>query len=378
MKNIKAPYTFDRVVRLLIGLAIIVVLILLVKKLSAVLVPFLIAWMIAYLLHPTVHFFQYRLRFKSKVLAITTTLLLFFGSITGIFWLVVPQVAKEFNKMTVLIQNFSQNFDFLGILPVSWQEVIMEFFSNTNFNELLGNPNLMEIIKKIAPQLWTMLNSSLNFVLGLMVVVIVLLYLIFILKDYENITGGFPAIIPVKYRALVTGILHDIETGMSRYFRGQALVALIVGVLFIIGFLIIGFPMAIVFGAFVGLLNLVPYLQTVAIVPAALLTVLKAAEPGHSFGGVLLGVIIVFVVVQIIQDLFLVPKIMGNVTGLKPAVILLSLSIWGSLMGVIGLIIALPLTTLIISYYKRWIIGDDDLNDEERNQAIETEPHELE
>jgi predicted PurR-regulated permease PerM len=148
---------------------------------------------------------------------------------------------------------------------------------------------------------------------------------------------------------------------MNRYFRGQALVALIVGVLFAIGFVIIDLPMAIIFGIFVGILNLVPYLQTVAIVPGIFLVILKASEPGQSFGGVVLAVVIVFVVVQLFQDLFLVPKIMGKVTGLKPAVILLSLSVWGSLMGIIGMIIALPLTTLIVSYYKRWVLGDENM-----------------
>ena len=68
-----------------------------------------------------------------------------------------------------------------------------------------------------------------------------------------------------------------------------------------------------------------------------------------------------FVVVQGIQDLFLVPKIMGKAMGLNPAVILLSLSIWGSLLGIVGMIIALPITTLLISYYKRFILNKEEL-----------------
>jgi predicted PurR-regulated permease PerM len=80
---------------------------------------------------------------------------------------------------------------------------------------------------------------------------------------------------------------------------------------------------------------------------------------------VLLGCFIVFVVVQGIQDLFLVPKIMGKAMGLNPAVILLSLSIWGSLLGIVGMIIALPITTLLISYYKRFILNKEELPIEE-------------
>ena len=64
----------------------------------------------------------------------------------------------------------------------------------------------------------------------------------------------------------------------------------------------------------------------------------------------------VYLIVQSIQDLVLTPKIMGNAMGLNPAIILLSLSIWGSLLGFLGLIIALPLTTLVLSYYDQYVI----------------------
>ena len=69
--------------------------------------------------------------------------------------------------------------------------------------------------------------------------------------------------------------------------------------------------------------------------------------------------ILVFIVVQLIEDIFIVPRVMGKVTGLNPAIILLSLSIWGTLLGFVGMIIALPLTTLFLSYYERYVIGDE-------------------
>jgi predicted PurR-regulated permease PerM len=208
------------------------------------------------------------------------------------------------------------------------------------------------------------------------VLIIIFLYLVFILLDYEKIADGIKNIIPPKYRALGSEIFDDIQSGMNRYFRGQALIALIVGIMFSIGFSIIGLPMAIVFGLFVGLLNLVPYLQTIAVVPALLLVVLQSAQTGQSFLSAFLGLFIVFIIVQGTQDLILVPRIMGKVTGLHPAVILLSLSIWGSLMGMIGLIVALPLTTLIISYYKRFVLRESEENSE-LTETIKTENPDL-
>lgn len=102
---------------------------------------------------------------------------------------------------------------------------------------------------------------------------------------------------------------------------------------------------------------MVPYLQTVAIVPGMLLAVIKAAEYDQNFFVAALSVLAVFAAVQVIEEVLLTPKIMGKATGLNPAIILLSLSIWGSLFGMVGMILALPVTTLMISYYKRFVIA---------------------
>ncbi len=114
---------------------------------------------------------------------------------------------------------------------------------------------------------------------------------------------------------------------------------------------------------FIGLLNLVPYLQLVGLIPALLLALLKALETGNSFWHEAFLVLLVISIVQIIQDTFLVPRIMGKAYNLNPAVILLSLSIWGSLLGIIGLFLALPLTTVLISFYKKFVLHS---NSEER------------
>ena len=114
--------------------------------------------------------------------------------------------------------------------------------------------------------------------------------------------------------------------------------------------------MAIGLGLFIGLLNMVPYLQLVGFIPTILLAIVKAADTGESFWIILFSALVVFAVVQMIQDSFLTPKIMVRVTGLNSAIILLSLSVWGSLLGVMGMIIALPMTTLMLTYYQRYII----------------------
>jgi predicted PurR-regulated permease PerM len=136
----------------------------------------------------------------------------------------------------------------------------------------------------------------------------------------------------------------------------------------------VGLPLAIAMGLFLGVLNLVPYLKTIAIVPGTFLAFLQSVETGQSFLSVMLWLVAIFMFIQVIEDMFLVPKIMGKVTGLNPAIILLSLSVWGSLMGMIGLIIALPLTTLIISYYKRFVLNEKKVEEDELIENNNAEP----
>ena len=214
----------------------------------------------------------------------------------------------------------------------------------------------MEGVKVALPKVWNVISQSVSILSSVFTLTMMFLYTLFILLDYEDICTGWPNLLPESYRSFAVQLVHDVEVSMNKYFRGQALVALCVGILFSIGFLIIDFPIAIGLGMFIGLLNMVPYLQLIGFVPAILLAIVKAADTGQNFWMIMLLVLIVFAVVQAIQDTFLTPKIMGHVTGLNSAIILLSLSIWGSLLGILGMIIALPLTTLIITYYQQYVI----------------------
>jgi predicted PurR-regulated permease PerM len=154
--------------------------------------------------------------------------------------------------------------------------------------------------------------------------------------------------------------MGDVQKALNNYIRGQGLVALIMGILFCIGFTIIDFPMAIGLGILIGIMDLVPYLHTFALIPTVLLALLKSADTGQSFWIILAGALIVFIVVQLICDMIVTPKVMGSAMGLNPAILLLSLSVWGALLGFIGLIIALPLTTLLIAYYKRYVTKEEE------------------
>ena len=375
MEQTERPYTFDRVVRIVITLTVLTALFFLTRRLSGVLLPFLIAWLLAYLLQPVVHFFQYKLKFKYRFVAIFATLLLFIGILTGLGFLLVPMMISEIEKAIVLINSFFRNVDVNSILPIAWQNQLAEYLNQLNLQTLLGDDKFMSIVQKLLPQVWNFIGSSLNFVLGLAVIVIIFLYLFFILMDYERISEKWIELVPIKYRPLITNIVQDVQDGMNRYFRGQALIAMCVGILFMIGLSIIRLLLAIVLGLCIGILNLGPYLELLGIIPCAFMALLKASETNENFWMIALSIAAVWLTVQAIQDLILVPRIMGKYTGLHPALILLSLSIWGSLLGFAGMIIALPITSLILSYYKRFIIkGENIEHPNAPNQEHATSP----
>ena len=362
--------TFDRFIRILFGLALCFIVYLLLKKLSGVLMPFIIAWLTAYMLNPFVKFVQYKCKVKYRWLAIVITFLLFVVLVGGILWMIIPSVINEISTLKDIVVKYVKDNN----LPDLFTEYIMPYITSTeDVGQYFSVSDLTTFLNTMLPKIFSVVSSSISAVWGVVMFLITFIYLFYILMDYDKMSSGYIKFVPKSKRAFVQGLVSDVEEGMNSYFRGQSLVALCVGILFSIGFLIIGFPMAIPLGLFIGFLNLVPYLQIIGIVPTVILSLLKAYETNQNFWGILVSALLVFAIVQIIQDGFLVPKIMGNVTALNGAVILLSLSVWGVLLGFVGLIIALPLTTLLISYYKRYVIGpatDEDSTDKPKLESV--------
>lgn len=366
--------TFDSFIRGVIIGGIIIGVLILIKRLSGALLPFFIAWLIAYLIYPLVSFFQYRLKLKNRVISIFCALLTLGGIATAAFYLLVPPMIQEFGRVKDLLMEYFTNNNYGSNVPRNLSEFLRDNVDPQFLQKLFQEKSLLDALKEAVPPLWSLVTESVNLLYGVFTFFIILLYIVFILLDYESIAEGWPRLLPVKYRTFLSGIMNDVKDGMNRYFRGQAFVALCVGILFSIGFLIIDFPLAIGLGLFIGALNLVPYLQIIGFIPTVILAILKAADTGGNFWLILAAALAVFAIVQAIQDGFIVPRVMGKITGLNPAIILLSLSVWGSLMGMLGMIIALPLTTLMLSYYQRFIINKEKIKQDERSESTPLVP----
>lgn len=354
--------TFDRVARWFIVALVAVAAVLLLSRLSKVLLPFFIAWILAYMIYPFVIFLEKKCRLKYRVLSIVVALLVVLAVLTLGAFLVVPPIVEESIRMANLMTVYFNDTLASSELFANLQAMLQNYASNDSLMNIIQHSSVMDFAENLMLKVWEFLSGTLNFAIGLLGSLVVLLYLFFILMDYEKISEGWIRLVPEGKRGFTSMVVQDVKNGMNAYFRGQSLIALLVGILFSIGFLIIDFPMAIGLGLFIGLLNLIPYLQLVGFIPTIILAMVKASDTGQSFWLIMLCALAVFAVVQTIQDVYLTPKIMGHVMGLNPAIILLSLSVWGSLLGIIGLIIALPLTTLLISYYRRFILKETDID----------------
>lgn len=354
--TVPRPFTFDRVVRMLITLAVVIASVWLINELRSVLLPFLVAWLVAYLLEPFVQYNRRLLGVSNRWLPILMTLFECVLIVVAVSVFIVPSILKEMHQVADFIRHYTENGTQISFVPDSLHRYIKESIDFERISKELTRQDIQSLFDTLG----SFIAGGYSFVLGVFNWFIVLLYVVFIMLDYEKLLKGFRRMVPPKYRETTFRIFGDVKDSMNHYFRGQALVAFIVGVLFCIGFSIIGLPMAIVLGLFIGLLNMVPYLQLISLIPSTLLCLVCSVDSDVDFWSIWWATMAVYIIVQCIQDLFLTPKIMGKAMGLNPAIILLSLSVWGTLLGFIGLIIALPLTTLLLAYYDQYISVRED------------------
>ena len=354
-------FTFDRVVQLALFAGLAWGLVLLLDYLSDVLLPFFAGLVVAYFLDPVTNRVQHVI--KQRVLAALFTLVSITLAVSLVVWFMVPMVGNELADMGRTVSKMAANTELAQAakehLPENVWEEVNEILKRDDVKRYLTSDGAVQMAKdtakKLLPGVWGVLSGAANvltFITGLLVI---MLYVVFLLIDYHNMAARWRDYLPPSMRDDVSRFVEEFIQATNRYFRSQALVACCVAVLFAIGFSIIGLPLAILMGIFIGLLNMVPYLQIVGTIPCLLLAGLKALEQGDNFFGALGLVLLVFGVVQLIQETVLVSRFQGEAMGLSPAIILLSISVWGKLLGFLGLILALPLTCLGLIYYRRYL-----------------------
>lgn len=352
----RRPFTFDRTVRIVFTIVGLLAALYLLDILKGVLLPFIVACLIAYMLEPLVKWNKRWMRLQSRFIPVVATLLETVIVIGGCCALFIPYLINETSEMAEMVKTYATSQVHIPFLSDKIHEFLRDNIDFDEISRLLSQDEWKSLIKSTLSSSWSFLTTSVGYLVAAVSWLIVLLYVVFIMLDYDRLMLSFRQLVPHAQRQRVFQIMDDITSAMNHYFRGQALIAFIVGVLFAIGFMIIGLPLGVVLGLFIGVLNMVPYLQLISLPITAILCLVWTVSTGGDFWLIFWEAMAVYVIVQCIQDLFLTPKIMGKAMGLNPAIILLSLSVWGCLLGFMGLIIALPLTTLLLSYYNLYVI----------------------
>lgn len=357
----RREFTFDRIARMLVLSVLILLIYVAVQAIWSVILPFLLAGIFAYVMMPLVRFFQYTLRLRSRGLSVILTLLLLGAVVYLAVIFIIPSINAEIEKTLQVISGYSSGQDILTmILPRNIRNYLNGGLRWGNFPQQLSLEKILENVKLLLDQVGGIINSTLSIFSWGLVFLIGFVYFVFILLDFENLGRGFISLFPKTLRPTIRTISMDLDRYMNNYFRGQALVAMSVGILLTIGFNIIGLPLATAMGIFIGILNFIPYMQALGIIPLGLASLLMAAQTGeNAFVCMLLGYG-VLMIVQIIQDMIIVPRIMGQTMGMRPSLILLVLSIWGYLLGFFGMLIALPITMFIYSLYMRYVLQDEE------------------
>ncbi len=314
-------------------------------------IPLFIAMAIAYLVSPLMHLLNRKMR---KGFALAITYILFTGIVGLIFFFLIPVIVDQFkvfiDKFPQYLQNLNDTIDTFfhesiliesienltgkNIVAPDTNAITQYFMGRFNFEEM----NLFE-------QATAFTRSIINIVLYLVVGPLLGIY---ILKDIDKLRKGFTSIIPIKFRNQVVNTMDRINHVIGRYIRGQILVSIIVGVLCTIVLLVLKVDFAVLLGAIAGIFNLIPLLgPLIGGIPAALaalfISPLKA-----------LLVIILFIVVQQIDNYVISPNIMKYQVGVNPGLIIFSLIAGGALFGFWGLLIAVPTVAIIqetLKYY---------------------------
>lgn len=273
------PYTFDRVVRLVISLCIFAFAIWLINLLKDVLLPFCVACLIAYLFEPFVQYNRRLLHLKGRIIAIFVTLfeaMMFFGLLC---YFCIPSVIEEMHQMARLLRDYANSDVSITYLPPQLHDVLKR---NIDF-EQMAQALTRQDIEGLFHKGMSVLSGGVHVVLSIVAWLIVFLYVIFIMLDYDKLMNGFRLMVPPRARPVAYKIGRDIKDSMNHYFRGQALIACVVAVIYCVGFLLCGLPLAVILGLGTAVLFMIPYCQYLSIIPVTLLCLVESAGEGGGF-----------------------------------------------------------------------------------------------
>jgi predicted PurR-regulated permease PerM len=321
---------------------------------SPLIIPFGISLFISYLLAPFVSFLSRSRLPRSLVVFSLVVITIAVMAIAGVW--VIPGLYSEVmnlvHRIPAVLDTAVQswvpaiNARVLELGFVSQEQIdliVKELREFVRFSDQL-HLAAMTVLRTAPQVLGTVLN-----------IVLVPEITFFLLKDFEDIKNKFYSLIPRDILAPFHFLLDRIGNTLRRVIKGQLMVAGIVGVLYIIGFLIIGLPSAAVIGAVAGICRIIPYLDVIV---GGTLGLVALLSNFHTWGQVF-GLFLVFLIVQTFDGMILTPRIIGKQSGLPPFVVIISVISFSQLFGFWGVLLAVPVIAIakvvissLIPFYK--------------------------
>jgi predicted PurR-regulated permease PerM len=318
--------------------------------LEGILIPFLIAFLVAYILDPLVDFLEKRGVRRGLAVGLVATVL--FTVFLLIMSILVPAAYQEISEFYEKIPEYKE-------VIKSWvkESGLLKQF-NILLDEILNSAqkNFSKILGKTTGQIiniFKFVGGAISFLVKFLIFSLISIY---ILYDIDNLKNNFKELVPLNLRKDILGILGDIDSMLKHFLRGQLTVGLITGALYSIGLVLSGIDFAIFIGFASGLLNFIPYFGPLTgIIPAVTFSLLAYHTMPEAIYH-LIGIGLTFGIVQIIEGTVLTPMIVGEELKLNPITIILSVLIFGKLMGVLGILIALPTISVLKVIFDRTLI----------------------
>ncbi len=325
-------------------------------RLQWVLLPVAIGMLIAYLLMPAVDWLQDKRQWP-RTAAVLTVFGLGAVTIAILMALALPAIVQELtdfaSRMPALIQRATTAASHItdGARAQgtgAWPRFVDQLTGSVTSSV----PDLARHATSMIPSILSNAISLVSAVFGFLIIPV---YVFHFLKDPDYLASNWKMYVPVTNTAVRNDIIHlvsEINESLQAFFRGQCIVAVCVGALAALGFYLVGIDFALLLGIWVGLFDLIPLFGVFAgAFPAALI-----AYGQHDGNWQLsLEAIAVCIAVHMIENWILAPRIVGNKTGLHPVTIVLSILIWGHLLGFIGVLLAVPLTSTLTVLFRHYL-----------------------
>ena len=346
------PYRREQVPRRLLLLGVLLFAVWFFTAILGVIAPFLIAFLLAYILNPLVVLLENRRvpRWASTLVL----MLLLVGGVVGFGLFIVPVALEQFQALTAgagtLAGDASRAIEsgalveFLGRFGVSGEKAKEVLAQNLA-------PKLEEMLTRLFAGLGDIVSSVSTVAHQLLNIIIVPFVLFYLLLDFPLVLHRFTMLVPKPSRARFIHLASRADDLMGSYFRGAILVAAIQGTISGIVLWLAGVQYAIVLGLMTAALDFVPY---VGLAVSLVVSSIVALFSGGAVGTKVAVVVIMYLSQKVFEAAVLGPKILGTHVGLHPVLLILSLLVFGYFMGFVGLLIAVPGTALLIAGIKEW------------------------